>query len=82
VAEGNPAQLFRCDDAAESCTREREHLAESGMEQQRLVTQNEELVEREAGGRRNLGHECRQPIDAVGNFADFRLHWLSPCLRV
>ena len=45
---------------------EREHPAQAGVEQQRLVAQDEELVEGEAGGRRDrrarrsTGGRCRQ----------------------
>ena len=55
---------------------EREHLAQAGVEQQRLVAEDEELVEGEAGRRRDIRHEGREPVDAVGDLVDPGLHGL------
>ena len=57
---------------------EREHLPQAGVEQQRLVAEDEELVEGEAGRRRDLRHEGREPIDAVGDFVDPGRHGRLP----
>ena len=43
---------------------EREHRPRPGVEQQRLLVVDEELVEREAG-RPDLGHERREAVDAA-----------------
>ena len=40
------------------------------MEDEGLLTENEELVEGEPGGRRHRRYISRQPIDAVRNFVD------------
>ena len=44
-----------------------------GVEQQRLVGVDQELVEREAG-RADVGHERRQAEDAVGDLVDVGFH--------
>ena len=51
----------------------REHAAWSGVEQQRLVGVDEELVERETG-RADVGHERGQAVDAVGDLVDACFH--------
>ena len=38
------------------------------------LTEHEELVKGEAGRRRDLRHEGRKPIDAIGDLADLGLH--------
>ena len=38
----------------------------AGVEDGRFVSGDEELVEREAG-RSDIGHECGQPVDAIGD---------------
>src|SRR4029453_4541664 len=70
MAKGNPTQTLGRNEAADRRTSMREHLAQTGMEKQRFIAKNKELVEGEAGGWGNLRYECRQPIDAVGDFAD------------
>ena len=69
---------------------EREHLAQAGVEHQRLVAEDQELVEGEAGGRGDVRHKGREPIDAVGDFVDLGFHeflhalmdaFLQPWLR-
>jgi hypothetical protein len=56
MAEGEPAQARGCDDAPQGGVVEREHAAQPGVEHQRLVAEHQELVEGEAGGRRDLRH--------------------------
>ena len=46
---------------------EREHAAGPGVEEQRLVGVDQELVEGEPGRRRDLGHEGRDAVDPVGD---------------
>jgi hypothetical protein len=74
VAERDPAQLLGRNEAAQRVTRERKHLPQSGVKQQRLVADDEELIEGEARRRRDVRHEGREPIDAVGDFVDPGLH--------
>ena len=59
---------------AERVAVERKHLAQAGVEHQRLVAEDEELVEGEAGGRGDVRHIGREPVDAVGDFADLGFH--------
>ena len=68
VAEGDPAQPFRRNDAAHAIAVEREHLAQAGVEHQRLVSEHEKLIEDKAGRRGDVRHEGREPKDAVGDF--------------
>ena len=79
VAEGDPAQPFGRDEPADGLADEREHPPQAGVEQQRLVPEDEELVEGEAGGRRDLRHEGREPVDAVGDLVDPGFHDVPPC---
>jgi hypothetical protein len=44
------------------------------VEHERFVPQDQELIEGEAGGRRDIGHKGREPVNAVGNLSDFGLH--------
>ena len=74
MAEGDPAQALGRDDAADGVAVERKHLAQAGVEHQRLVAEHEELVEGEAGGRGDVRHEGREPVDAVGDFVDPGFH--------
>ena len=76
MAEGDPAQALGRNDAAKRVAVERKHLAQAGVEHQRLVAEDEELVEGEAGGRGDVRHVGREPIDAVGDFADLGFHGL------
>ena len=57
---------------------EREHLPQPGVEHQRLVAEDEELVEGEAGRRRDVRHEGREAVDAVGDLVDLGFHERSP----
>ena len=47
---------------------------QAGVKQQRLIAESKELVEREAGRRGDVRHECRQAIDAVADLTDPGLH--------
>ena len=79
MAEGDPAQALGRNEAAHGVAVERKHLAQAGVEHQRLVAEDEELVEGEAGRRGDVRHEGREPVDAVGDFSDLGLH---SCLRI
>jgi hypothetical protein len=74
MAEGDPAQALQRDEPAHGVAVERKHLAQTGVKHQRRVAENEELVETEARGRGDVGHEGREPVDAVGDFADPGFH--------
>ncbi len=74
MAESDPPQLRRRNDAAHRVEIGRKHLAQTGMKHQRFVAEDEKLVEGEAGRRRNVGNEGRQPVDPVGDFADLGFH--------
>ena len=54
---------------------QREHPALAGVEEQRLVGVDEELVEREAG-RPDVGDEGREAVDAVGDLGRRRSPWV------
>ena len=74
MAEGDPAQLLRRQDARQCLAVEREHLAQAGVEHQRLVAHDEELVEGEAGRRRDVGHKGGKTEDAVRDFRNPGFH--------
>jgi hypothetical protein len=74
MAEADPAQLFDRDEPPDRLRQRREHAAQPAMEQHRLVGADEEMIEGEAGRRRDVGHVHGQPIDAGGNFVDSGLH--------
>src|SRR5579872_1226641 len=52
----------------------RKHPVQTGVKQQRLIAQDEKLIEGEAGRRGNLRDECREPVDAWCDFGDLRFH--------
>jgi hypothetical protein len=79
MAERHPAQLFGRYDAGERLAVERKHLTQAGVEHQRLVAEDEELVESEACRRRDIRHEGRKAVNALGDFVDSALHGFSPC---
>jgi hypothetical protein len=54
----------------EGSTHLREHAPLSGVEEERLIPDHQELVEGEAGRRSDLGLVGREPIDAVGDLVD------------
>jgi hypothetical protein len=70
MAEADPAQALERHDRGHGRTDGGEQLAVSGVEQQRLVAEHEELVEVEPGGRGDLGDVSRDPEDAVGDLVD------------
>ena len=76
MAKGDPAQPLGRNEAAHGRADDRKHSAETGVEQQRFVSEDKELVEGEAGRRRYFRHEGRESIDAAGDFVDFGLHAL------
>jgi hypothetical protein len=51
------------------------------MEDEGILTENEELVEGEPGGRCYRRYIAGQPIDAVRNFVDPRFHLASRPFR-
>ncbi len=53
---------------------QREEPPHAGVEQQRLVGVDQELVEGEPGGGGDLGHEGREAVDPVGDLVDVGLH--------
>jgi hypothetical protein len=73
VPEGNPAQPLERDDARDRLRYERKHVAQTGMEKERLVRVDQKLVEREAA-RRHLGNARRKAVNAVGDFMSVCLH--------
>ena len=73
VAEGDPPQRSTGTIGRDRLAHEREHRPRTGVEQQRLLVVDQELVEREAGGA-DLGHEGGQAVDAVGDLVDSSLH--------
>ena len=74
MAVGDPAQSLGRDDPAERFAVERKHLAQASVKHQRLVAEDEELVEGKARRRGDVRHIGRQAIDAAGDFADFGFH--------
>src|SRR5262249_10899935 len=74
MAECDPAKALRREDAADGIAVQREHLSQAGVKHQRRVAHHHELVEGEAGRRRDVGHVGREPENAVGDLVDFRFH--------
>ena len=70
MAERDPAQPLDGHDPGDRLGHEREHGPRSGVEQQRFVGGDEELVEREPGRRSHVGYPGREPVDAVGDLVD------------
>ena len=79
VTEADPAQRLDRDDLGDRLGDQREHRAVPGVEQQRLVTQDEELVERDPD-RGDVGHERRDPVDPVGDLVDGGAHLVHASL--
>src|SRR4249919_4116242 len=74
VPERDPAQVLRWHEPAHGFAYQGKHPARPGVEQQRLVPEDQELVEGEAGGCCHFGHEGRQPEDAISDFIDAGIH--------
>src|SRR5215470_4121379 len=56
MAECDPTQAFGRHDAAQCAAIDSKHFSQTGVEHQRLVAENEELIEGKAGGGRNVRH--------------------------
>jgi hypothetical protein len=74
MAESDPAQLLDRDEPPDRLRQRRKHLAQPAVKQHRFVGADEEVIEGEAGGRRDLGNVHREAIDAVGNLVGLDLH--------
>src|SRR5262249_18790555 len=70
----DPAQTLWRRDASQGVAIEMKHFSKTGVKHQRFVAQHKKLIEGETGGRRDVRHIGREPVDAVGDFADFRFH--------
>ena len=73
VAEADPPQALDVEDLARPPGDQREHLARTGVEQERLVGVDQVLVEGEAAGG-DLRDARRQAVHAVGDLMDVGLH--------
>src|SRR3546814_10090329 len=62
--------LFRSQDANDRRLHEREGAPRAGVEQQRLVVEDQVLVEAEAAGHGARRHRYADAVDAVGDFVD------------
>lgn len=74
VSEGDPAQVGDGDDPADRLGHEGEQLAHAGVEQERLVAVDEELVEGEACWRGDLVDLGGQAVDVGSDLFDFGEH--------
>jgi hypothetical protein len=72
-----PSQAFRRQQARHCRVDQREHAAMPAMEQQRFLTQQQELVERETGRRGDFRHKCGQSVDACRDFVDRGFHCIA-----
>src|SRR3974377_1207540 len=75
VAERYPAQLLDRDDACYCLRDQGKQLPQPGVEQERLLARDQELVERETLGT-DVGNPGRQPKDSVRDFVDVSVHCL------
>ena len=72
VPEADPAQPLMSHDPGQRLGNRAEDLTQAGVEQQGLVSDDEELVEREAPGDGvGIG---RQAVDAIGDLVNVGLH--------
>ena len=82
VPEADPSQRLRGQDLRDPSGHEWEHLAQTGVEQQRLVGGDEVLIEADGST-----DERGELVDAVGDLGDAGLHqngtsWVSRPLAV
>jgi len=79
VTERDPSQLIERDDLRDRVGHEREHRAQSGVEQQWLLGAHDELVEHDAGSGRNV--ERRKMPSAISSVR-VSIIWLPfACVR-
>src|SRR5258708_23821304 len=76
MAEGDPAQLVHRDEAPNRVRYERKQRSQAGLEEQRLLIEDEELVEHEIG----VCVVCGQAVDIGGDLGDVSLHDVLPLL--
>jgi hypothetical protein len=69
VAERDPAQAREREHGLDGLGDEREHALRAGVEQERVVVVDQELVEGEPCGP-DVGHEGRDAVDALGDLVD------------
>ncbi len=74
MAESDPTQLLDRDEPRDRFRERRKHPAQPAMKQHRLIGADEEVIEGEAGGRRDVGHVHGEAINAVGNLVGLDLH--------
>ena len=69
VTEGDPSQGLRIDDLRHGIADQRIQLTHAGVEQERLLVADKELVERQTTGP-DLGDVCREAEDVGGDFVN------------
>ena len=69
VTEGDPSQGLRIDDLRHGIADQRVQLTHAGVEQERLLVADQELVERQTAGP-DLGDVCREAEDVGGDFVN------------
>ena len=67
------------DEGVDGLGDEREELTHAGVEQERLLGADQELVEREPGRWRDVGDERRQSVHVGGDLGDGRVHAATIC---
>src|SRR3546814_10649480 len=78
MAEADPAQPLDRHDPRDRRGHRIEHAPGAAVEQQRLLRLHQELVEGEAGGRRDLRHKGGEPIDPLRDFSNVGAHAETP----
>jgi hypothetical protein len=79
VREPDPPHPFKRHHSFHRHGHQRKQRAHAAVVEQRLLSVDEELVDREAGRRRHVGQVGGEPVDAVGDLIGPGLHG---CLRV